>query len=123
MRNASSESLMSRTLIIPMWKNAPSNAGHSVSLGYQFGGLFTVSASLPALLAAIILMFFQQLWGKKSTWFCFHKRREFEIYILGFSSNPYKNTCLERILIKFHLEMIDRCNRPIWSQFLQQHKM
>lgn len=61
--------------------------------------------------------------GKKRTWFCFHKRRELEIYILGFISNPYKNTCLERILIKFHLEMIDRCNRPIWSQFLQQHKM
>lgn len=25
--------------------------------------------------------------------------------------------------MKFHLEMIDRCNGPIWSQFLQQHKM
>lgn len=55
--------------------------------------------------------------------FCFYKGREPKICTLGFISNPYKNACLERILIKFPLEMTDRYNQPVWSQFLLPHKM
>lgn len=55
---------------------------------------YSVSASSLPLLAVIILMFLQQFQKKK--WFCFYKRKEPKICILGFINNPYKNTRLER---------------------------
>lgn len=123
MRNASSESHVQNPDHCNVGSARPATSAAQSALVTDLGD-YSQSLLLSQLYpAVIILMFFQQLWGKKKTWFCFLKRREPEICILGFISNPYKNTCLESILIKFHLEMTDGCNRPIWSQFLQQHKM
>ena len=101
-----------RPLTSPTWKRHCSMARWA-ALVIHWDSSQTL-LPLPLLLALIILCSsnsFRKKKKKKKP--CFYKGRKLKICIGWFFHNPYKNACLERILIKCLLEVFNRCNHLV----------